>query len=134
MATMPVDPDAGIPELIRRLKDDSKRLVSDEVRLLKLEAHDGLRVGGRGAMWIGVAFGVFVVTLVALTFTLVTLIGRLASGHMWVGAIVTGVLELVIAAVVAKRGLHALAEPSYSFEHTRDSIRRLKDEGANGRA
>jgi hypothetical protein len=41
---------------------------------------------------------------------------------MWVGAIVTGLLELGIAAVLVKRGLSALKEPSYSFEETRASL------------
>ena len=35
-----VDPDAGIPDLIHRLTDDSKRLMSDEVRLAKLEVKE----------------------------------------------------------------------------------------------
>ena len=40
-------------------------------------------------------FGIGVVMLVALTIFLATLIGRIAAGHMWVGALVTGVGEAV---------------------------------------
>ena len=119
---MPVDPDAGIPDLVRRLTDDSKRLLGDEVRLLKIETHENLTRAGRGAMWIGVAFGVGIVALVAITLFLVTLIGRIVSGHMWLGALVTGVLELVLAMVLIKRGLRAFTAPSYSLEATRESL------------
>lgn len=122
MNRMPVDPDVGIPDLVHRLADDSKRLLADEVRLAKLEMKDNLKRGGRGAVWLGIAFGIGIVALVAFTVFLATLIGRMVNGHMWLGAIVTGVLEIVVAAVLFKRGASALAEPSYTLEHTRESI------------
>lgn len=102
---MPVDPDAGIPDLIRRLGDDSKRLVTDEVRLAKLEMTDHVTRAGRGAVWLAAAFGVSVVAMVSLTIMLTTLIGRWASGHMWLGALVTGVVELGIGIFFVKKGL-----------------------------
>jgi hypothetical protein len=123
---MPVDPDTGIPELIHRLGDDSKRLVSDEFRLAKLEVRDNLKEGGKNAMWLGAAFGVGIVALVALTLCLITLIGRIASGHMWVGALVTGVLEAVGGLMVLKRGISAFKEPSYSLAETRESLKDTK--------
>ncbi len=122
-----VDPDVGIPDLVRRLSDDSKRLAADEVRLLKLEMKENVKRAGHGAMWLGVAFGFGVVAIVALTLLLATLIGRLASGHMWIGALVTGVVELVVGAWLLKRGLAAFAEPSYSLEATRHSLTETKD-------
>jgi uncharacterized membrane protein YqjE len=120
---MPIDPDAGIPDLIHRLGDDSKRLMSDEVRLAKLELKDNVKRGGKGVMWLGMAFGIGVVAMVFLTLTLATLIGRIAAGHMWIGALVTGVVEVVVAAVLVKRGLTAFAEPSYALEQTRASLK-----------
>jgi hypothetical protein len=53
---------------------------------------------------------------------LATLIGRLAAGHMWVGAIVTAVIELAVAMFVIKRGLASFTEPSYSLEQTRKAL------------
>lgn len=119
---MPVDPNSGIPDLISRLGDDSKRLMRDEVQLAKLELRDSLKRSTRGAMWLGVAFGIGVVALVALTLLVTTLIGRLAAGHMWLGALVTGALELIVAGVMIRRGVATLGEPSYSLEQTRKSI------------
>jgi hypothetical protein len=117
-----VDPNAGIPDLVHELGVDSKRLVTDELRLAKLEITESVHMAGRGAMWLGVAFGAGVVALVAATLLLATLIGRVIAGHMWVGAIVTGLVELPLAAYVVTRGLTAFKEPSYSLEQTRKAV------------
>ena len=113
------DLDAGITDLIRRLSDDSKRLVTDEVRLAKIEARNSLSRATRGVLWMALAFGVSVVMLVALTIFLVTLIGREVNGHMWVGALVTGILELGLGGYLIKRGLTTITEPSYTLEASR---------------
>ena len=118
-----VDPDAAIPDLVRRLTDDSKRLVRDEVRLAKLETADSLRRGARGALWLGLAFGASVVALTAVTVMLIALVGRIAGRHYWVGALVVGVLELVAALLLVKRGLRTLGAPSYTFEESREELR-----------
>jgi len=120
---IPTDPDTGIPDLIRQLGDDSKRLVADEVRLAKLEMKESVHRAGRGAVQLAVAFGIGVVMLVALTIFLATLIGRLAAGHMWVGAIITGIIELAVAVVLLRKGMGILKEPSYTLEETRAALK-----------
>jgi hypothetical protein len=120
---VPVDPNAGIPDLIRDLADDSKRLLVDEVQLAKLETKESVRRASKGALWLALAFGIGVVTLVAATLLLVTLIGRLARGHMWVGALATAVLELGLAVYLFKRGMAAFKQPSYTLEETRGSVK-----------
>jgi uncharacterized membrane protein YqjE len=117
------DPETGIPDLIRRLTDDSKRLVTDEVSLAKIEARESVRRATKGAVWMALALGVSVVMLVALTVFVSTLIGRIANGHMWVGALITGVLELAIGFWLLKRGIATYAEPSYSLEQTRHALK-----------
>ena len=112
-------PDTGIPDLIHRLADDSKRLVTDEVRLAKIELKASMTRATRGAIWMAVALGVSVVMLVALTLFLTTLIGRMVNGHMWVGALITGAIELVAGYLLVKRGLVAISEPSYTLEASR---------------
>ena len=104
VSRMPIDPDAGIPGLIRKLGDDSKRLLSDEARLAKLELKQNLEEGGRGTVLLAVAFGLGVVAAVMLTLFAATLIGRVAGGHFWVGALVVGALELLAGVLLVKRG------------------------------
>lgn len=117
------DPDTGIPDLIRRLSDDSKRLVTDEVQLAKLEAKESLHRATRGALWMVLAFGAAVVMLVALTILVATLLGRLDNGHMWFGALVTGIVELGLGGYLIKRGLTSYKEPSYTLVETRHSLK-----------
>ena len=116
------DPDTGIPDLIRRLTDDSKRLVTNEVQLAKIEAKDSIKRATKGVVWLALAFGVSVVMLSALTIFVATLIGRAAEGHMWVGALVTGLAELVLGAWLVKKGIASLAEPSYSLAESRHAL------------
>ena len=120
---VPIDPDAGIPDLIRRLTDDSKRLASDEVRLAKLELGESIHSAARGAVWVGLAFGTAVIAAAAFTVFLTAVIGRLFNFNYWVGALITGALELGIGFLLIKRGVKTVAEPSYSFEETRESLK-----------
>lgn len=116
------DPDTGIPDLIHRLADDSKRLVTDEVQLAKLEAKESMHRAARGALWMVLAFGAGVVMLVAVTILLATLIGRLANGHVWIGAVVTGLLELGLGAWLVRGGLTRYRAPSYTLAETREAL------------
>ena len=67
-----------------------------------------------------------VVALVALTLFLTTLIGRLASGHHWIGAVLTGALEVVVGAWFVKRGLRELGRAPYSLPETRAGLRIIR--------
>jgi hypothetical protein len=120
---VPVDPNTGIPDLIRDLAEDSKRLLKDEVQLAKLETKESVRRASKGTLRMALAFGIGVVTLVGLTLLLATLIGQLANGHMWVGALITGVLELGVALFLIRRGTGAFKEPSYTLEETREAVK-----------
>ena len=123
---IPIDPDKGLPDLVRQLGEDSKRLLTDEIRLARLEAAEALHSAGRGGLWIGVAFGIAVVALVAVTLFLATAIGQLAAGHMWIGAIATAVLEIAAGLWLLRRGLRDLKRPPYSLPETRAGLRVLK--------
>jgi hypothetical protein len=123
---MRFDPDADIPDLIHRLVDDGKRLVGDEVRLAKIETRDNVKAAGRGGIRLALAFGIGVVALVALTLLVATLIGRLANGHMWIGAMVTGIVELAVGTVMIKKGIKAWGEPSYTLEDTRAALQTIR--------
>lgn len=118
-----IDPDTGIPDLIRRLTDDSKRLASDEARLAKLELHESVRTGMRGSLWLALALGVGVVALVALTVFLTAVVGLIFGGNYWAGALIVGALEAIIGFVLVRRGMVALKEPSYTLEHSRESLK-----------
>lgn len=134
-----VDPDIGIPDLVRSLSADSRRLLDDELRLAKLEMRDSAKKAGKGALWMGLAFGIGIVTMVAFTVFVAAMIGRVANGNYWLGAIVTGLLELGLAVFLFKKGIEAYAKPSYTLEVTRESLKDTANwvshpaNGSNGR-
>lgn len=116
------DPDAGIPDLVRRLTDDSRQLLGDEVRLAKLEIGESLKSGAHGTLWMSVAFGVGVVAMIAMTVSMVAAIGAIAGGHAWIGAIATGIIELAAAVWLIRKGLRRFREPSYTFQSSRQAL------------
>ena len=118
-----IDPNVGIPDLVRRLTDDSKSLVSNEVRLAKIEVRDGLHLAARGAIRLALAFGIGVVAMVAFTIFLVSLIGQMANGHYWLGALVVGIAELVGGALLVKRGFSTIGKASFTLAETRASLK-----------
>ena len=127
------DPDTGIPDLIRRLSDDSKRLVTDEVQLAKLETKDSLHRATRGVLWMTLAFGAGVIMLVALTILMATLLGRLDNGHMWFGALVTGLVELALGGWLVVKGMKSFKAPSYTLVETRESLKETAHWSASAR-
>jgi len=95
---MPVDAPSPIPDLVQRLAADSRRLARDEARLAKLELTENMKRAGGGVVLLAAAFGAGVVALALLTVFAIALISRVMGGHLWVGALVAGVVELAVAA------------------------------------
>jgi len=107
VATQPIlriDPETGIPDLIRRLRDDSKRLAEDEIRLAKLELHESMHEGVRGSIWLGLAVAFTVVAAVALTVLLIAAVSAALNHNYWAGALIVGALEVVVGVLLLRRG------------------------------
>lgn len=107
MATQPfpeIDPETGIPDLIRRLRDDSKRLAEDEMRLAKLELHESVHQGVHGAIWLALALGFTIVAAVALTVLLIAAVGAVLGRNYWAGALIIGAVEVVVGVLMVRRG------------------------------
>jgi len=118
-----IDPDTGIPDLIRRLGDDSRRLAGDEVRLAKLELHQSVRSGVDGSVRLALALAFGIVAAVALTVLLVAAVGAALNDHYWAGAVIIGALQLVAGFLLLRRGLAAVKAPSYSLQASRESLK-----------
>jgi hypothetical protein len=118
-----VSNDRSVGELVTSLTDDATQLFKAELHLAKLETGQSVARAGRGSLWLAIAFGVLVVALVAFTLFVATFVGRLANGHHWIGAIVTGVLEIALGVWFVKRGLRELGRAPYSMPETRAGLR-----------
>jgi hypothetical protein len=123
---IPIDPNVGLTDLAKQLGGDAKQLLKDELRLAKLEMTESMHRAGHGALWLGVT----VVGLVAATLFLVTVIGRVASGHYWIGAMVTAAVELALGFWLVKRGLVAYKAAPVTLPETRSGLRVLPSGGA----
>ena len=121
-----MDPDKGLNDLVKQLGDDSKRLLGDEVRLAKLETAENLYRAGRGALWLGLAFGIVVVSLVAFTLFFATFFGRIANGHYWVGAMLTAAIEAAGGLWFLQKGMASLKRAPYSLPETRAGLKIIK--------
>ena len=120
--TSAIDPETGIPDLVRRLTEDSKRLASDELRLAKLEVHESIHTGARGAMWTALALAVSIVAMVALTVLLISVSGVFGGSNYWAGALIVGALEIVLGWVLLRRGLTGLKKRDLTMPVSRASL------------
>ena len=120
--TSAIAPETGIPDLVRRLSDDSKRLAADELRLAKLEVHESVHSGVRGAMWLAIALGVSIVALVALTVLLVSISGVLTGANYWAGALIIGAVELIAGWLLVRSGLGSVKASELSMPRSRASL------------
>ena len=118
-----IDVDAGIPDLVRRLTDDSKRLAIDEVRLAKMELRESVRNGVRGSVWLAVSLAIGVVALVAFTVLAIAVVSAIADDNVWAGALIVGVAELLTGWLCLRHGLTVFREPSYSLAASRESLK-----------
>jgi putative superfamily III holin-X len=121
-----IDLDAGVPDLIRRLTEDSKRLAGNEVRLAKLELADRMHTAGHGAMQLGIAFGAGVVALSALTIAAIAAIAMAAGGRVWIGALVIGALELIVGHALVSRGARTVGNGHYTLSANHESLKDTK--------
>jgi len=118
-----IDPDTGIPDLVRRLGDDSKRLAGDEVRLAKLELHESVHTSVDGAIRLALALAFGIVAAVALTVLLIVGVSALLGHHYWAGTLIIGALELVAGVLMLRRGVTTMKSPTYSLQASRESLK-----------
>jgi hypothetical protein len=116
------EPGVTIPILIDRLKDDSRRLLRNELELARMEVREAVHQAGRGALWLGIAFGVGVVATVSFTVLASTVLGRIFDS-LWGGTLLTGALELLFGAWLVLRGVHRLQAPPYSLAQSRAELK-----------
>ena len=87
--------------------ESAKRLVSDEVRLARLEAAEGARPLSRGLAGVAAAFGLSVIAATAATVLAIAVVGNLA-GTLWIGALSIGLFEILLGGIFYNRGRRSL--------------------------
>lgn len=117
-------PEPSLGELFKQLAQDSATLVKQEVALAKVEMRENLRSAGKDAAMIAVGGGLLLVGLLVLTAALVAVIGDMLDNY-WLGALIVGLLFVVIGGVLARSNLAKLKKDSLGPEQT---IQTLKED------
>jgi uncharacterized membrane protein YqjE len=118
-----IEPEPTIGDLVNRLTDDSKRLVTNEVRLARLEMGESMQAAVQGGVRLALGFGVAILTLVALSVLLTALIGDLLLGATWAGALITGALEVIVGALLLWGGSRTMKRADFTLGESRAELK-----------
>lgn len=118
-----IEPEPTIGDLVGRLGDDSKRLVTNEVRLARLEMGASMRAAVHGGIRLALGFGAGILALVALSVLLTAVIGDVLLGATWAGAIITGALELIVGALLLWSGMRTMRSADFTLGESRAELK-----------
>jgi uncharacterized membrane protein YqjE len=118
--------DRSTAELVKRLAAETRTLVRQEVELAKAELGEKARVAGKGAGLLGGAGAVGLLAAGALTACLIALLAT-AIDHVWLAALIVGIVEAAIAGVLALRGRERMKEaappaPEQTIETVKEDV------------
>ena len=117
-----VDAEPSLGELLRRLTTDTGELVRQEVSLAKVEMRQAGATLARDGTRIGIALGLALVGVLALTAFLILLLGDLFDNY-WLAALLVGVVLAVIGGVLAKNAVNDVQRRGLAPEQTMGSLR-----------
>lgn len=118
-----IEPEPTIGDLVNRLTDDSKRLVTNEVRLARLEMGESMQAAVQGGVRLALGFGVAILTIVALSVLLTALIGDLLLGATWAGALITGALEVMVGGLLLWGGSRTMKRADFTLGESRAELK-----------
>ncbi len=116
----------SLGELLRRLTTDTGELVRQEVSLARAEMREvGSRVARDGTK-IGIALGLALAGVLALTAFLVIALGDLV-GNYWLGALIVGLVLVGVGAFMAKSAVDDVKRRGITPQQT---VATLKEDAA----
>jgi uncharacterized membrane protein YqjE len=112
------DSRATLSTLFRQLADDTSELIRRETQLARLELKETASTLARQALWLGIAAVLAVGGGLALTACVVLVLGLLFGGLFWLGALVTGIVFMGLAALIAIRAVRRMSREQLKPEET----------------
>lgn len=112
----------SIGELFRRLSSDASHLMRQEISLAKNELRESGQRLGASASRLGMAIGIAIPGMLALTAFLVIGLGDLMDNY-WASALIVAVVLLVVAGVIAKKAIAALKSGAIGIPETAGTLR-----------
>ena len=127
----------SIPDLFRSLSTDLSVLVRQELTLARAEIREAMRALASGAARAAAGGAVAAVGALTVLAGIVVLVGQLI-GSYWLGALLVGLVLLVVGTVIAVTGARRLSAvdptPRHARESTAETIRWARSEFAGFRA
>ncbi len=118
-----VEREPSVSALVRRLADDMKRLVHDEIALAKVEGRQMaatlLPQGAKVVTAAGLAFSGW---LALIAFAVIGL-GVLLGGLYWLSALIVGVLCAAAGGLLLQGALHRIARLRLTLHETGSAVR-----------
>jgi len=116
----------SIAELVKRLADQTNKLVKQEIELAKAELTEKGRIAGAGAGMLGAAALVGLLAAGALTAFLIALL-QTAVDHTWLAALIVALVYAAIAIPLALRGRDRIREatppaPEKTIESVKEDV------------
>ena len=112
----------SVGELLKQLSQETTTLVRQELDLAKAEMTVKAKEGGKGAGFLGGAGVAGLLTLIALTLTVIGLLDTFMK--YWIAALIVTVLWGVVAAVLALTGKNKLQEAAPPVpEQTKETLK-----------
>lgn len=96
--------ETSLGELLKRLSTDTAELVKQEANLAKAEITASAGVIARDSMKVGMAAGLALAGVLALTAFLVVGLGALL-GNYWLSSLIVGVVVLAVGGLMAKNAI-----------------------------
>jgi uncharacterized membrane protein YqjE len=98
--------DRSLGELFNELKDQTNLLISQQIRLAKVEAAEKGKQAGKAAAFVAVGGFVVYAGLLAIIAGIILVLSQVVP--LWVAALVVGVIVALVGYLVMQKGLNDL--------------------------
>jgi Putative Actinobacterial Holin-X, holin superfamily III len=115
--------DQSLSTLFRRLSEDGRALVHQEIALARAEIQEGARSFAKDAALLGLGLCILLVGLLVMVAFLVVGLGALLGGAYWLSTLIVGGGLSLLGGVLALSGRSGLRHSSLSPQQAKDSIR-----------
>jgi uncharacterized membrane protein YqjE len=117
--------DAPLGDLIRQLAQDSAMLVRQEVALAKAELQANVKSVARDLTMVAVGGVIALIGAMVLILFLVLAVGD-ALDEYWLGALIVGLLFVIVGGLLAKSNLNKLKHESVAPTRTLETLKEDK--------
>ncbi|HEX5581718.1 MAG TPA: phage holin family protein [Gemmatimonadaceae bacterium] len=123
-ATTPASPsEASLGDLFKRLSTDTSELIRQEAALAKAEMREMARGLAGDAMKVGVAAGLALVGVLALSAFVILALGHLLGDAFWLSSLIVGIVALGVGVMLGRSAMNDIRSRGLKPEQTIATLR-----------